>query len=113
MSELGQEYQRMRTQFLDWSNDASNLLEGKGLEQVDDEDKMFHELVHSGDDSSQVLELLQMLCRSFSLVSEHLLGDHLQEGVYDKTLPEDLDNETATVPKTNARSECDFAILDR
>ena len=108
MSELGEEYQRMRTQFLDWLNDASNLLEGK----VDDEDKVFHELVHSGDDSLQVLELLQMLCRSFSLVSECLLGDHLQGG-YDKTLAEDLDNETATVPKTNARSECDFAILDR
>ena len=112
MSELGQEYQRMRTQFLDWLNDASNLLEGKGLEQVDDEDKVFHELVHSGDDSSQVLQLLQMLCRSFSLVSECLLGDHLQ-GVYDKTLAEDLDNETATVRKTNGRSERDFAILDR
>ena len=42
MSELGQEYQRMRTQFLDWLNDASNLLEGKGLEQ----DKVFHKPVH-------------------------------------------------------------------
>ena len=103
----------MNKQFLDWSNDASDLLEGKGLEQVDDEDEVFHELVHSEDDNSQVLDLLQMLCRSFSLVSERLLGDHLQEGVYDKTLPEDLDNESATVPKTNARSERDFAVLDR
>ena len=112
MSELGLEYQRMHKQFLDWSNDASDLLEGKGLEQVD-EDEVFHELVHSEDDNSQVLDLLQMLCRSFSLVLERLLGDHLQEGVYDKTLAEDLDNESATVPKTNARSERDFAVLDR
>ena len=103
----------MHKQFLDWSNDASDLLEGKGLEQVDDEDEVFHELVHSEDDNSQVLDLLQMLCRSFSLVLERLLGDHLQEGVYDKTLAEDLDNESATVPKTNARSERDFAVLDR
>ena len=102
----------MHKQFLDWSNDASDLLEGKGLEQVN-EDEVFHELVHSEDDNSQVLDLLQMLCRSFSLVSERLLGDHLQEGVYDKTLAEDLDNESATVPKTNARSERDFAVLDR
>ena len=68
--------------------------------------------MHSEDDSSQMLDLLQMLYRSFSLVSERLLGDHLEEGVYDKTLGEDLDNETATVPKTNARSKRDFAILD-
>ena len=108
MSELGLEYQRMHKQFLDWLNDASDPLEGKGLEQ-DDEDEVFHELVHSEDDSSQVLDLLQMLCRSFSLVS----GDHLEEGVYDKTLGEDLDNETATAPKTNAHSKRDFAILDR
>ena len=101
----------MNKQFLDWSNDASDLLEGKGLEQVD-EDEVFHELVHSEDGSSQVLDLLQILSTSFSLVLECLLGNHL-EGVYDKTLAEDLDNETATVPKTNTRSERDFAILDR
>ena len=57
----------MHTQFLYWSNDASDLLEDKGLEQVDGEDEVLHELVHSEDDSSQVLDLLQMLCRSLAL----------------------------------------------
>lgn len=112
MSELGQEYQRMHKQLLDWSSDASSLLKGEGLEQVD-EDEVFHELMHSEDDSSLVLELLQMFCRSFSLVSERLLGDHLQEGIHAKAPAEDLNKQTATVPKTNSRSERDFAILDR
>ena len=54
-----------------------------------------------------------MLCKSFSQVSERLLGDHLEGGLLSSTSPKDLDEVTATVPKTNARSERDFTILDR
>lgn len=110
MSELGLEYQKMHRQFL--SIDASGLLDGKGLDQVDGEDEMFRELVH-GEDNSQVLELLQMLCKSFHQVSERLLGDHLQGGIHNEAPAENLDREAASVPKTNARSERDFAIMDR
>ena len=61
-----------------------------------------------------VAELLQLLCRSFHLVGERLLGDHLQ-GVFDVSSSEAsrLDDDTVTVPKTNARSERDFALQDR
>ena len=113
MSELGQEYQRMYRSLLKWSQDATDLLTGHGLDQLHGDDNVFQELISGEDDKSQVLELLQMLCKSFSQVSERLLGDHLEGGLFSSTCTKDLDEVTATVPKTNARSERDFAILDR
>ena len=113
MSELGLEYQRMHTQFLQWSSDASSLLEGIGLDQVDGEDEVFRELVHGEDGNPQVLELLQMLSQTFHQVSKRLLGDHLQGGIHSEAPAESLNRETASVPKTNARRERDFAIMDR
>ena len=114
MSELGQEYQRMYRSLLKWSQDATDLLTGHGLDQLHGDDNVFQELISGEDDKSQVLELLlQMLCKSFSQVSEHLLEDHLEGGLFSSTCTKDLDEVTATVPKTNARSERNFAILDR
>ena len=114
MSELGQEYQRMYRSLLEWSKDATDLLTGNGLDQLDGDDNVFQELISGEDDKSQILQLLQMLCKSFSQVSERLLGDHLEGGLLSSTSSKDLlDEVTATVPKTNARSERDFAILDR
>lgn len=113
MSELGLEYQRMHSQFLQWSSDASSLLEGRGLDQADEEDEVFRELLHREDDTPKVLELLQMLSQAFYQVSQRLLGDHLEGGIHREAPPDSLNRETASVPKTNARSERDFAIMDR
>ena len=113
MHELGQEYQRMYRSLLKWSQDATDLLTGRGLDHLHGDDNAFQELISGEDDKSQVLELLQMLCKSFKQVSERLLGDHLEGGLFSSTCTKDLDEVTATVPKTNARSERDFAILDR
>ena len=54
-----------------------------------------------------------MLCKSFSLVSERMLGDHLQDGIYSEMNPATLDSETVNLPKTNVCSERDFSLLDR
>ena len=113
ISELCKEYQNMHELFLKWSDDASTLLAGEGLQAVDADDKLCEELLHNSDDEELLSELLQMLCKSFSLVSGRLLGDHLEGGVYGKMPPTELDEETKAVPKTNCRSERDFAILDR
>ena len=69
--------------------------------------------MHGEDGNPQVLELLQMLSQAFHQVSKRLLGDHLQGGIHSEDPAESLNRETASVPKTNARSECDFAIMDR
>ena len=47
-----------------------------------------------------VTELLQLLCISFHLAGERLLGDHLQ-GMFDVSSSEAnrLDDDTVTVPK--------------
>ena len=109
MSKLGKEYQRMHRCFLKWSGDASTLLT-EGLESVDDDDVYRERVNPSTRDESQdlVLELLQMICSSFISVSDRLLG-----GIYSEVSAQELDCETGCVPKTNARSERDFAILDR
>ena len=113
MSELCLEYQRMYELFLEWSDDVFTLLDGKGLEEVDTDDQICHELLQNIENKELLSELLQMLCKSFSLLSERLLGDHLRGGIYREIPAEDLDQESAAVPKTNCLSERDFAVLDR
>ena len=103
----------MHSQFLLWSSDASSLLEGRVLDQADGKDEVFRELLHTEDDTPQVLELLQMLSQAFCQVSERLLGDHLEGGIHSEASPVSLNRKTASVLKTNARSERDFAIMDR
>ena len=113
MSKLGKEYQRMYRCFLKWSGDASTLLT-EGLGSID-EDDVYRELMNPTSDESQdlLLELLQMICSSFVTVSDRLLGDHLEGGIHSEVSSQELDSDTGCVPKTNARSERDFAILDR
>ena len=103
----------MHQLFLKWSDDVSTLLDGRGLQVADDDDKVCQELLHNSDNKELLSELLKMLCKSFSLVSERLLGDHLQGGIYGEMPATMLDEETKDVPKTNCRSERDFAVLDR
>ena len=81
-----------------------------------DEDDVYKELINpsTSDGSLELLlELLQMISGSFVTVSDRLLGDHLEGGIYSEVSAQELDSETESVPKANARSERDFAILDR
>ena len=115
MSGLSKEYQRLQSLLLEWSSDASPLLAGCGLSETSEDDEVCAELLKTDDSDTVVTELLQLLCKSFHLAGERLLGDHLQGGVYDVSSSEArrLDHDTVAVPKTNARSERDFALLDR
>lgn len=115
MSELGGAYQRIHRLFLKWSENAADLLRGKGLaDEIDHSDVVFAELLQrSEEDDRLVGELLQMLCKSFWLISDRMLGDHLKDGIYSDMVPAVLDSETAKLPKTNVCSERDFALLDR
>lgn len=59
------------------------------------------------------LELLQLLCKAFSVTTQRLLVDHLPNGIYYNVTDEELIKETASVPTTNVSPERDFAVLDR
>ena len=93
----------------------SELLKGNGLsEEKDASDCVFDELLQSNEENDRlVCELLQMLCKSFWLVSDQMLGDHLVDGIFSEMTPATLDSETVNLPKTNSCSERDFALLDR
>lgn len=110
----------MHRLLIKWSEDPLDLMSGKGLtsgtEGSDraDVDCVLSELLRPDEENDpSVCELLGMLCKSFSLVSEHMLGDHLQDGIYSEMNPATLDSETVNIPKTNVCSERDFALLDR
>ena len=62
---------------------------------------------------SITLELLQLLCKAFSLTTQRLLLDHLPGGEFHNVSDPQVIKETKSVPKTNVTPECDFAILDR
>ena len=115
MSELSRKYQQMKNLFLKWSYDATPLLAGCGLSETREDDEVCIELLRADEGDLMVKEILQMLCKSFCLVCERLLGDHLQGGIYDVNRKEakKLDHDTAAMPKTNTCSERDFALLDR
>ena len=119
MSEIGKVYQRMHRLLIKWSEDPADLMSGKGLSSEDDgalggDDCVLSELLRPDEENDQsVSELLGMLCKSFSLVSERMLRDHLQDGIYSEMSPAALDSDTVNLPKTNVCSERDFALLDR
>ena len=114
MSTLGKTYQRLHRLLLKWSEDPRELLVGKGLnEEIDDNDHVFAELLRTLEDDQAACELLQMLSKSFAIVSEGLLGDHLADGTFSDMDSATLDNETVNLPATNVCSERDFALLDR
>ena len=109
LKEIGSVYKTLRRHCQQWSDDSSSLLGGNGLEEIDHEDEVCKRLFSAdteGDDMT--VELLQMLCKSYCLVIDRLLGDHLENGTFDTQEFEALE-----VPSTNVCSERDFALLDR
>ena len=106
-------YTMMKEKFDEWGCDAQNLMDNK--------DRLFGELTHDGDvfeslfkqSSAYTMELLQLLCKSFSLTIQRLLLDHLPGGQFHDVSDPEVITETKSVPKTNVTPERDFAVLDR
>ena len=55
-------------------------------------DCVFAELLMTSEDDQAVRELLQMLCKTFGIVSERLLGDHIVDGTFSDMDSTTLDN---------------------
>ena len=105
---------RLHRLLLKWSKDPSELFVGKRLnEEIDENDCVFAKLLQTSENDQAVHELLQLLCKSFAIVSERLLGDHLVDGTFSDMDSAILDNETVNLPATNVCSERDFVLLDR
>ena len=105
--------ERLHRKLLKWSENPDDLLLGDGLNEEGTKDPVFVELLQSAEENERLRELLQILCTSFRLVSDRMLGDHLEGGIYDEMSSASLDSETVSLPKTNVCSERDFALLDR
>ena len=111
-------YTMMKAKFEEWGSNSECL--------VGNQDSLFEEHVRSNDDVSEflfkptttsqygiVVELLQVLCKAFSLTIQRLLVDHLPGGEFHGVSDSSIISETKSVPKTNVSPERDFAILDR
>jgi hypothetical protein len=87
---------------------------GKGLnDEIDKDGCVFAELLRTSEYDQAVSELVQYLCKSFALVSERLLGEHLVDGTFLNMDSTTLDKETVNLLATNVYSKRDNAILDR
>ena len=98
----------------EWSQDATILLHGEAVFFPDFppvEDAVWHSLIAPSSSDAITLEILQIICHTFSSLLTRLLSDHLSGGMYDHLTPQ-LQRETKSVPKTNTVSERDFAKLD-
>ena len=76
----------------------------------DDEDEITKMLLTS---TEKVQELLQLLFKSFVLMVQWLLIDHLPGGAYHSISDTAVAEEVRSVPTTNVSPECDFPVLDR
>ena len=114
--EMNGYYQTLVSSMHEWSQDASILLHGEAVLFPDFppvQDPIWHSLITPSSSSDAItLEILQIMCHTFSNLLTRLLSDHLSGGKYDHSTPA-LQNETRSVPKTNTVSERDFAKLDR
>lgn len=112
---MSDKYAEMERKFIAWSVDSSMLLIG-------DESLFGDTLVHRDEVLLQLLqpsaydvltqEVLQVIFAGFLCTTRRMLEDHLPGGQYSDP-DENLQAETASVPKTNVISERDFAMLDR
>ena len=113
--DMNEVYTCMRDQFKVWSEDASSFLEGQTALFDDTTIKhgeILDDLLVENSNNAIVQELLQVLFKSFYILCERLLVDHLPRGVHDKP-SEEKRCQTQSVPKSNTVSEQDFAQLDR
>lgn len=101
-----------------WGVDAQCFIEGSAVLETANKihvDDVWKELIADDDKSSAATqELLQLLCKAFSITIHRLLFDHLPSGKFHSAVTDaTLIQETASVPTTNVAPERDFAVLDR
>lgn len=109
-------YTNMREKFERWSSDAQKVLENEEMlfeDCTSTADEVASYLFEPADDDHLVQELLQLLCKAFTLTMDRLLIDHLPGGVFHEVSDPTIITETMSVPKTNVSPERDFALLDR
>ena len=109
-------YSAMHQKLTEWATDGSSLLDGSArpfpTAQVSVLDPVFSCLIQPASSDAVTLEILQVLCSTFSQYMGQLLIDHLPGGIFHQSTV-DLAKETASVSNTNAIAERDFAQLDR
>ena len=113
---MGSTYCELKHKLDLWSTDSSSLLDGSArcIEGIPiHSDEVWDTLIQSSSTDEMTLELLQLLCKAFSVTTQRLLVDHLPNGIYYNVTDEELIKETASVPTTNVSPERDFAVLDR
>ena len=114
--EMGSTYCELKDKLDLWSSDSFSLLDGTArcIEGIAiHSDEVWDTLIQSNSTDKMTLELLQLLCNTFSVTTQRLLIDHLPNGIYYNVTNEELIRETASVPTTNVSPERDFAVLDR
>ncbi|XP_065187394.1 uncharacterized protein LOC135818005 [Sycon ciliatum] len=114
--EVSKYYTELNSNLLKWSTDASNLLDGSARPFSDAKVSVVCDVYTALVEPSEVsdaltLEILAYLCSTLAAFTTRLLADHLPGGKYHHAPT--LATETASVQKTNAISERDFAQLDR
>ena len=116
VSDMSTVYSELVEKLTTWSRDASGLVDGTArpftgaavpacriLDKLLEPSELHDDLT---------LEILQAVCTVLRTFSGRYLKDHLPGGTFHKVTTE-LAEQTASVAKTNAISERDFAQLDR
>ena len=80
--DMSNTYTIMKDKFEEWGSDAQNLIENKDALFKDhtQDDEVSACLFNHINEHSITLELLQLLCKAFSLTTQRLLLDHLPGG---------------------------------
>ena len=109
-------YTQLNEKFAEWAKDATDLLDGTARPFVDAKVSVlcdvFTALIEPSESYDALTsEILCYLCSTLAAFSTRILADHLPGGKYHNA--PSLAAETASVHKTNAISERDFAQLDR
>ena len=110
-------YTELHAKLTEWAVDSSPLLDGTARPfssaKVSLLDPVLNRLLETHEQTDTMcLEILQVLCSTFSSFTSRLLIDHLPGGKFHKPSAA-LEVEACSVPSTNAVSERDFAQLDR
>lgn len=118
-------YTNLLLKFMEWSNDAQQVIEG--VARIQDDmivhlDEVFDDLLQprpdrdingSGSLDELTLEVLQLIFQAFSQCTKRLLHEHLPGGEFHSTsqlIDTQLVNDTSSVPLTNTAPERNFAL---
>ena len=112
---MGPVYCELVEKFDSWGLDAQSFTDGSALldkANIIHVDEVWEELIADHESNVLTQELLQLLCKAFSITTNRLLIDHLPGGKF-YTMDAELIRDTGSVPTTNFSPERDFAVLDR